>query len=516
MEYKRGMLRRISEVRVKVNGRMLPIVGDIGYRADDLMEFWKYGNTLEDKRSYDLQGRLLQQTLRTAEGLYVHERAYEYDANSNITKLSVNGLAKTYAYDALDRIVKDGGVNPAEVYHYDLNGNRLRQDLEDDSAQAGYFYGEVSNHLEFIDRVLLTDKSFVTNSRSLRLEYNDAGRLWRLYENEDLRAEYIYNAEGQRTRKIVHTGEQQTVTVYHYGMGGELLTETNAEGQLVRDYVWIEGQAMAQIDYGAQGENLLYLHPDHLMTTRLVTDRTGVIVWSWEGEGFGGSVEDADPDGDGSDIDMPLRFPGQYRDLESGLYYNRSRYYDPSTGRYLTSDSVGLNGGFNTYGYANGNPIGLMDPLGLKAKGEWVEGYGPYIKDAIWNMLSGMYYFGLAPDGLEMASPSINKYAYLTFVRVHFFAIATVEGRVRCTECGDEWEEMYHKKISTPDLSIVIGPNVAAVLVGMKFGLIAGVSANVVIMSGIAVYKMRELANSVFAPMLLEIRARAPDLLCNI
>ena len=88
VEYSRDMLRRISGVRARVNGRMQPIVSDLSYRADDLMEFCRYGNGLEDQRSYDLQGRLLQQTLSTARGLSVHKRAYEYDANSNITQLT--------------------------------------------------------------------------------------------------------------------------------------------------------------------------------------------------------------------------------------------------------------------------------------------------------------------------------------------------------------------------------------------------------------------------------------------
>ncbi|SET65414.1 RHS repeat-associated core domain-containing protein, partial [Thorsellia anophelis] len=59
-----------------------------------------------------------------------------------------------------------------------------------------------------------------------------------------------------------------------------------------------------------------------------------------------------------------LRFPGQYLDNESGLHYNRHRYYDPNTAQYLTPDPIGLAGGFNPYGYVH-NPTGWIDPLGL-------------------------------------------------------------------------------------------------------------------------------------------------------
>ena len=65
--------------------------------------------------------------------------------------------------------------------------------------------------------------------------------------------------------------------------------------------------------------------------------------------------------------DCPFRFAGQYADEETGLYYNRFRYYDPAQGGYLTPDPIGLAGGLRAYGYVE-DPLGWVDPLGLAKK----------------------------------------------------------------------------------------------------------------------------------------------------
>lgn len=67
-----------------------------------------------------------------------------------------------------------------------------------------------------------------------------------------------------------------------------------------------------------------------------------------------------------AEVDNPLRFQGQYYDAETGLHYNRHRYYNPNTGSYLTPDPIKLAGGLNNYQYVN-NPTGWVDPLGLNA-----------------------------------------------------------------------------------------------------------------------------------------------------
>ena len=72
-------------------------------------------------------------------------------------------------------------------------------------------------------------------------------------------------------------------------------------------------------------------------------------------------------DGNAASVEMPLRFQGQYCDAETGLHYNRHRYYDPQLGRFTTQDPISLAGGVNLYQYAP-NPVGWVDPKGLTSK----------------------------------------------------------------------------------------------------------------------------------------------------
>lgn len=108
-------------------------------------------------------------------------------------------------------------------------------------------------------------------------------------------------------------------------------------------------------------------HPDHLNTPRLIANQAQQAVWRNDNtEPFADSVPDENPSGLGA-FEFPLRFAGQYADKETGRLQNWHRDLDPTSGRYVESDLVGLAGGINTYLYERANPLSLIDPDGLRA-----------------------------------------------------------------------------------------------------------------------------------------------------
>jgi RHS repeat-associated protein len=125
--------------------------------------------------------------------------------------------------------------------------------------------------------------------------------------------------------------------------------------------------------------NTYAVHSDHLNTPRKLTDASGQAAWQWSYSAFGedkptlaknrfANLETTPNPGTTSisEVKFNLRYPGQYADEESGLFYNGFRTYDSRTGDYTQNDKIGLAGGFNRRVYADGNPLMYSDSLGLQ------------------------------------------------------------------------------------------------------------------------------------------------------
>ena len=195
---------------------------------------------------------------------------------------------------------------------------------------------------------------------------------------------YAYDDFHRRVKKTVGSA-----TTYFLWSGDRLLAEYAGDGTLQRRYLYGTGFAPAQVQDVAGATTTSYdVHTDHLDTPRLLTNRTGAVVWTARHRAFGRAHVQTDPDADGTSVAFPFRFPGQYEDAETGLYYNWHRYYDPGIGRYLSPDPLGQ---FATvanhapwveptwprlamlvrfpeaaelYDYSTNSPVNVIDPFG--------------------------------------------------------------------------------------------------------------------------------------------------------
>jgi RHS repeat-associated protein len=118
---------------------------------------------------------------------------------------------------------------------------------------------------------------------------------------------------------------------------------------------------MLRIDDTQQGQVLSAYVTDALGTPMQLVTPNGDTRWQAQPDDWAAVKHQR------GNTTQSIRFQGQWHDEESGLYYNRHRYYDPQQGRYISQDPIGLKGSMNLYGYVT-NPTGMVDPLGLEGE----------------------------------------------------------------------------------------------------------------------------------------------------
>ncbi|WP_411828650.1 RHS repeat-associated core domain-containing protein [Metapseudomonas otitidis] len=385
IHYSRNAAGQVSQVGFAVgNATPTPLASQIAYAPFGPLKSLTWNNGIVLNRTYDQDYQLIAQQVGTWQSRYSH------DANGNITAHAHSLFGSLdYQYDALDRLTEEKTADSRKAYAYDATGNRTSRTTyattngtETQTAKQSLRYASDSNRLAQRSSSYAVEADaaghYTRYSQSRRYAYDDQGRLNAVTDAVDplsTRAvRYAYNALGQRVLKEVQQGTARTPYTYLYGPDGQVMGQvrytTAGRKSQASYYVWLDSLPIAQIDltYSAgttvTSTTLTYLHSDHLNTPRLATNQGGNLVWSWPSDAFGVGQ----PNTYGGNIDVILRFPGQVADAHSGLYYNYFRDYDPQTGRYVESDPIGLDGGLNTYGYVEGNPLSYFDTFGL-AKG---------------------------------------------------------------------------------------------------------------------------------------------------
>jgi RHS repeat-associated protein len=354
---------RISNVTLLQSGISTVLASNMSYQPFGPLNQLTYGNGIQLNKTYNTA---YQPSNITVTG--IKNDNYQHDVIGNISQIQSNqGVTDNLdlSYDALDRLITANNTAEQHSYVYDGIANRLSHTQNSQVDNYSYFNDTLLNTItgSSITTLQYDNAGNLLQKGTMLLTYNQAGQLQAANISSN-NTQYSYNHLRQR---VVKTLPDSSEIFYQYLPDGRLLTETNASGSVYKHYIWLEQQLLAVLDKtsGSSTAQLLYTHNDHLNTVTSLSNTNGNKIWKAKYTPFGLGTINEDVDNNGINIQFNLRFAGQYYDQESGLHYNYHRYYDPETGRYITSDPIGLAGGINTYGYALGNPISNIDPLGL-------------------------------------------------------------------------------------------------------------------------------------------------------
>ncbi|HKV29950.1 MAG TPA: RHS repeat-associated core domain-containing protein [Candidatus Dormibacteraeota bacterium] len=306
-------------------------------------------NGITDSYSYDANGRLAG-IASTLGGTTIQNLTQTFDSNGQVASRTDAAGTTAFTHGADGRLV---GVSApgsaAQAYGYDAAGNRTSGPLSATStynaadeltSDAGFTYTYDTEG----QRTSKTDRTSLATTRFL---YNGAKQLTSIQYPDGTTTSYTYDPLGRRS--TVSAGGVTTGYVYdgvnarlEYGSGGLAASYLNA-GDVDRPLEMTRGAA-----------SYYYLQNFQGSVTGL-TDGSGTVAATYSADAFGV------PTSPQASVTNPFTYTGREYDAKSGLYYNRARYYEPTTGSFISQDPIKSG---QRYGYATGDPVDFTDPSG--------------------------------------------------------------------------------------------------------------------------------------------------------
>ncbi len=329
------------------------LTGQFGFGYDALSRRTQLTrpNGVNTNYNYDALSHLLS-VLHQAGSTTLDGASYGYDYAGNRTSKTnyLNGTTWNYGYDAIYELtqVAQGG-STKESFSYDAVGNRLSS-----SHMPSYSYN-TSNELTS------TPSGSYTYDSNGNMLTDPTGKSYTWdFENRMVSAAvpgtgtvtFKYDPFGRRIQKSSPSG-----TTNYLSDDTDVVEEVDSSGNVLSLYA--QGpetdEPLSMLRSGATS----YYEGDALDSTTSLSGSSGTLTNTYNYDSYGKRTASS-----GTTVN-PYRYAGREFDTETGVYYNRARYYDESTGRFLSEDPVEFIGGTNFYRYANNNPAIFVDPSGL-------------------------------------------------------------------------------------------------------------------------------------------------------
>ncbi len=292
-------------------------------------------------------------------GHVIADNRYQYrygDHNRLTTVLGAGATLAEYAYNALGQRVKKATSAALTHYHYNQDGQLIAETSANGNTQKEYLY--------LNDRLIALAMSAADQDQDGVIDRQDNCRLFSNPDQRDTDSDGFGNwCDADFNNNGIVDPADFSLLKSRLGTSDPNL-DINGNGiidpaDLSRAKSLIGQPPGPGADPNAAANARIYFaHTDHLGTPTILTDSNQNIAWQAKFDPFGKATVSAET------VTNNIRFPGQYFDAETSLHYNMQRYYEPSLGRYLQSDPIGLAGGINTYAYAYNNPVNLIDPDG--------------------------------------------------------------------------------------------------------------------------------------------------------
>ena len=288
---------------------------------------------------------------------------YEYDQRGRLTRSSFSdGTIEAFSYDVLGRLTEARNVMGSVSMEYDEGGRVVKECFSgglpgDKGTTVENIYDDLGNRIEtrtslgsVVQKAHLEEElgiTFRAFGAGWRYDWQSDGMLSRVVRPDSKEVSFAYDALGRRTEKTY-----EGVTTHFVWDGNVPLHEwqevaADAGKADVTTWLFEQNTFIPAAKLAANGESFSIVS-DYLGTPMQAFDNNGNKVWEQELDIFGRKKRK----GNNNSSFIPFKYQGQYEDIETGLYYNRFRYYDSCTGNYISQDPIGLAGGNPTlYAY---------------------------------------------------------------------------------------------------------------------------------------------------------------------